>query len=275
MEHLKGTATGPEIKTSGTAPAHRAPVEISRQSLAHYLEGVLEPGRFKDYCPNGLQVEGTPVIRRLATAVTASLAAVRQAAQMGADALLVHHGYFWRGEDPRLVGPRRERVATLLGAGINLFAYHLPLDLHPSLGNNAQLGERLGWTVAGQCGEGGLVCLADLAGSLDAGSVAALLAARLDHQPTVVGRLDRPIRRIAWCTGAAQDMLEAAVEGGADAFVSGEISERTTHLARELGVVYFAAGHHATERFGVQALGANVSAHFGVEHRYIDDPNPV
>lgn len=248
---------------------------IPREAFSRYLDDLLEASRFKDYSPNGLQVEGRATVRRVATAVTASLAAVRAAVEWDADVLLVHHGWFWRGDDPRVVGTRRERLATVLGAQLNLVGYHLPLDAHPELGNNAQLARRLGWTTLRRTGDQDLICHGEFAQPQGVAAVSALLAQRLDRAPLAVGALDRPIRRIAWCTGGAQDFLQDAIDAGADAFVSGEISERTTHLAREAGVVYFAAGHHATERYGVQALGAHVAGHFGLEHRFLDDPNPV
>jgi dinuclear metal center YbgI/SA1388 family protein len=248
---------------------------VERQALAAFLDGLLESSRFDDYCPNGLQVEGKARIRRLVTGVTASLALVRAAVRARADAVLVHHGYFWRGEDPRLIGPRRERIALLLAHGVSLFAYHLPLDAHPVLGNNAQLASVLGWRVDGQFGSYGLGCWHDLDEAASPKALAARLRRRLGGRPLALGRPRERIARVGWCTGAAQDMLEEAIAAGCDAFVSGEVSERTTHLARESGVLYLAAGHHATERFGVQALGERVAAEFGVEHRFIDDPNPV
>jgi dinuclear metal center YbgI/SA1388 family protein len=189
--------------------------------------------------------------------------------------VLVHHGYFWRGEDPRVTGPRRERLATLLANRINLVAYHLPLDVHPVLGNNAQLGAKLGWTVSERIGDDGLVCVADLPEPRDAAWLEASLAGTLGRPALLVGDAGRAIRRIAWCTGAAQDFLQRAIDAGADAYVSGEISERTTHLAREAGVLYAAAGHHATERYGVQALGEHLARQFGLEVSFVDDPNPV
>jgi dinuclear metal center YbgI/SA1388 family protein len=248
---------------------------VSRAELAAWLDGLLEARRFDDYCPNGLQVEGEPDVRHLVTGVTASLALVRAAAARGAQAILVHHGWFWRGEDPRVVATKRERLATLLAHGIGLYAYHLPLDVHPELGNNVQLARRLGWPDGDAFGRDGLMRIAELPVPVDASALAARLRGVLEREPLLVGELARPIRRVAWCTGAAQDMLQQAIDAGADAFVSGEIAERTTHLAREAGVVYAAAGHHATERYGVQALGAAVAARFGIEVEFVDDPNPV
>jgi dinuclear metal center YbgI/SA1388 family protein len=214
-------------------------------------------------------------VRRIVSGVTASEALLRAAIDAGADAVLVHHGYFWRGEDARVVGTRRRRLGLLLAADVNLFAYHLPLDVHPELGNNAQLARVMGWQTGGRFGDDGIGCWADLPRAGTAASLAAAIARRLGRRPLAVGALDRPVTRVAWCTGAAQDLLEAAIDAGADAFVSGEISERTTHLAREAGVIYLCAGHHATERYGVQALGEHAARHFGLEHRFVDDPNPV
>lgn len=262
-------------ETRGARTTRGLPRAVACAELASYLDGFLEVQRFADYCPNGLQVEGTPEVARVVTGVTASAALIRAARQAGAQAILVHHGYFWRGEDPRLVGTRRQRIALLLEAGINLFAYHLPLDAHPEVGNNAQFGRLLRWRVDASFGAQGLGCLHDLARPLGVAALGARLETALGRAPLVVGELGRTVHRVAWCTGAAQDMLDDAIGAGADAFVSGEVSERTTHLAREAGVAYLAAGHHATERLGVQALGAHLAARFGLEHQFIDDPNPV
>ena len=248
---------------------------VSRADLAAFLDDLLQPGRHADYCPNGLQVEGAPRIGRVVCGVTASLALVRAAADRGAQALLVHHGWFWRGDDPRVIGVRRERLASLLGAGINLFAYHLPLDLHPEVGNNVQLARGLGWPEGEPAGPDGLMRIATLESPTSSDALGARLRVALGREPLLVGDVTRPVRRLAWCTGAAQDLLQAAIDAGADAFVSGEISERTTHLAREAGVLYVAAGHHATERFGVQALGDRLRTRFGVDVAFVDDPNPV
>jgi len=252
-----------------------AAAAVTAAELSACFEEVLGASRFADYCPNGLQVEGERPIRRLVSGVTASLALLRAAVDAGADALLVHHGWFWRGEDARVLGPRRERLGLALGHGLHLFAYHLPLDAHPQLGNNAQLAARMGWRIDGRAGEHGLINWYAPASALRVDAVTRSLARRLGRRPLVVGALERPIRRIAWCTGAAQDLLQDAIDAGADAFVSGEIAERTTHLAREAGVVYFAAGHHATERYGVQALGEHVARRLRLEHVFIDDDNPV
>ncbi len=243
--------------------------------LIQYLDTLLNARAINDYCPNGLQVEGRPTVERVAVAVTASLATVEAAAAAGMDALIVHHGYFWKGEDPRVTGPHRRRLKALLESGINLIAYHLPLDLHPEVGNNACLGREMGWRTDGTGGDRGLIAWTDLDRPFDAAALDARLREVLARVPLLVGNLARPLSRIAWCTGAAQDMLADAVALGADAFVSGEISERTTHLARETGTVFASAGHHATDRYGGQALAARIEAEFGLATRFIEDPNPV
>ncbi len=268
-------APEPAADHAGPRPSSSSESGVSRQEFARYVEDFLSASRFNDYCPNGLQVEGRPRIRRLATAVTASRRAIEQAVEAGADALLVHHGYFWRGEDPRVVGVSRRRLGLLLQHDLNLFAYHLPLDAHAKVGNNVQLARVCGWPVSGRGGDRDLVFYGDLPRPIGAAELAASLAAALGREPLLVGDEARVVRRLAWCTGGAQDALDEAIALGADAYVSGEISERTTHLAREAGVLYAAAGHHATERYGVQALGAHLAEVFGLAHRFIDDPNPV
>jgi dinuclear metal center YbgI/SA1388 family protein len=243
------------------------------------FEAILQPERFKDYCPNGLQVEGKAEVRKLISGVTASLAFLEAALEAKADALVVHHGYFFRGEDERIVGQKRKRIATLLKADVSLFAYHLPLDAHQTLGNNTQLGRVLGLPITANFGDSSrgapLGVISDLSNDWSVDSLCVLVQNKLGRAPLVVGPQCKPLRRIAWCTGGAQDMLQEAINAGADAFISGEISERTTHLAREMNVVYLAAGHHATERYGVQALGAEIASKLGIEHEFIDDDNPV
>jgi len=248
---------------------------VKRQELQTYLEGLLDYGRVKDYCPNGLQVEGRDEVRRIVCGVTASLALIEQAVALQADAILVHHGWFWRGEDGRVTGFRKRRMAALLAHDINLFAYHLPLDLHPELGNNAQLAAKLGWRITGRCGEHDLVFIGEPSSPTTAGQVVREVAASLMREPLLIGDPDRNVKRIGWCTGAAQGSFEQAILAGVDLYVSGEISEPTVHLARESGVVYLAAGHHATERYGIAALGEHLAAHFGLETHFLDIENPV
>ncbi|MDR2239391.1 MAG: Nif3-like dinuclear metal center hexameric protein [Zoogloeaceae bacterium] len=248
---------------------------MNRDELTAYLDGLLEAGRFRDYCPNGLQVEGRAEVRRLVCGVTASQALLDAALAADADAVLAHHGWFWRGEDGRVTGIRRARLKTLLENGINLFAYHLPLDAHPELGNNARLGRLMGWVVDGHFAEQDIGFLGRVEEAGTAEDIANRLALRLGRLPLLIGDARRRVTRIAWCSGGAQGYFEQAIAAGADLYVSGEISEQTVHLARESGVPYIAAGHHATERYGVQALGAHLSTRFGLECRYIELENPV
>jgi dinuclear metal center YbgI/SA1388 family protein len=247
---------------------------VDRDRLEKYLATALDINRFRDYCPNGLQVQGQAAIHLVISGVTASLALLEAALARGADTVLVHHGYFWRGEDPRIVGARHKRLQLLMQHEINLFAYHLPLDAHPVLGNNAQLGQRLGLVDEGRFGEQDLGWI----GRSEARTVAEL-AARVEQvlgrAPLVIGDPDQTIDRIAWCTGAAQQAFGEAIAAGASAYISGEISEQTVHLARESGVAYLACGHHATERYGVQALGQHLADQFGIRHEFVDIPNPV
>ena len=248
---------------------------MRRTELESYLNQYLDVIRFRDYCPNGLQVEGRAEVQVIVTGVTASLALVHEAMAHGADALLVHHGYFWRGEDPRVTGIRRDRLAALLNSALNLFAYHLPLDAHPDVGNNVQLARALDLPYSGTFGEQGLGAHGEFAQPPTLAELGGRIGARLNRAPQVIGDGHKVVRRVAWCTGAAQGYLEDAVRLGADAYLSGEISEQTVHLARESGVAYIAAGHHATERYGIQALGEHLARRFELKHQFIDIPNPV
>ena len=251
---------------------------VSLKALVDYTDTLLSPDSYSDYCPNGLQVEGRAEIRSIVSGVSASLALIEAAIEAGADALLVHHGYFWKGEDARITGMKRRRLERLLGSGTSLLAYHLPLDAHPELGNNVQLAQLLGITPQGHFGnDGGLLLgqYGELAQPLAAPALAGHLQACLGRAPQHIAGAGELIRRVGWCTGAAQSYIEAAVEQGLDAFISGEISEQTVHVARECGIHYFAAGHHATERYGVRALGERLANQFGIGHRFIDIDNPV
>lgn len=248
---------------------------VHRSEIETCLRELLAVERFKDYGPNGLQVEGRPTVQRLASGVTASLAFIEEAAAWGADALLVHHGLFWRGHDGRLTGWLRARVACLMREDLSLFAYHLPLDAHPQLGNNAQLGLRLGLNADGRFSDQDLGFIGPALALTDPELLAHRLQAAVGRQPLVLPGDGRTLRRIAWCTGGAQGMFEAAIAAGADAYITGEISEPQAHLARETGVAFLSCGHHASERFGVQALGAHLAERFGLEHRFIDVQNPA
>lgn len=245
-----------------------------RAALEQHLNRLLEPSRFKDYGPNGLQVEGRATVSHLVCGVTASLALIDAAIAAGADAILVHHGLFWRGQDGRVTGWMKQRLARLIQHDINLFAYHLPLDAHPALGNNAQLGARLGWVADGRFGDQDL----GFTGTLPATDLATLteqVQAALGRAVTAVPGDGRPLRRVAWCSGGAQGYFEAAIAAGADVFLTGEISEPQAHYARETGVAFIAAGHHATERYGVQGVGAQVAQDLGLRWQFIDIDNPA
>ena len=245
------------------------------KDLTDYTGRLLEVSRFRDYCPNGLQVEGRAETRKLCTGVTASLALLEEAIASGADTVLVHHGYFWKNEPAPITGSKKARLALLLKNDVNLLAYHLPLDAHRELGNNAQLAQRLALTVNGWFGDQEIAAWGEPEHPLNLGALAARIEDRLARAPMLIGDPTRSVRRLAWCTGGAQDLLQDAIDVGVDAFITGEVSERTFHLSRESGVAFLAAGHHATERYGVQALGRHLAETFGLEHAFIDEDNPA
>lgn len=248
---------------------------IQRQELLAQFDALLQPERFKDYGPNGLQVEGKAEIRHIVSGVTANRALIEAAIADRADAIFVHHGLFWKGMDGRITGWMKERIRLLLAHDISLFAYHLPLDAHPELGNNAQLGAKLGMQCDANFGEQAL----GMVGHANFANAEALAA----HVQTVLGRpvtcvsgaAGQAIRRLAWCTGGAQGFYESALAAGADAFITGEISEPQAHLARETGTTFIAAGHHATERYGAPAVAAHVAQRLGLSHRFIEIENPA
>jgi dinuclear metal center YbgI/SA1388 family protein len=240
--------------------------------LNNYLNQLLHPERFSDYCPNGLQVEGKPEINKIVTGVTASMDLLQAAHKANADAVLVHHGYFWRGENLLITGIKKQRIQFLLQHEINLFAFHLPLDMHPELGNNVMLAKQLGLKVDAWAD---MLALLELDKPQTLKSLAELIEEKLNRIPLVIGDLSRPIKRIALCTGAAQGYIEQAVAANVDVYISGEISEQTVHVARETGMSYISAGHHATERYGIQALGEHLAQKFGLIHEFIDCENPV
>lgn len=254
---------------------------IARDELESWLNTTLQVSRFRDYAPNGLQVEGTPQVRHIVTGVTASQDLIQAAIQRGADTILVHHGWFWKNENPCVVGPKRERMASVLAHDLNLFGYHLPLDAHPELGNNAQLAQVLGFTpdldedgLPVTCGPDSLVWL----GRCTTQTLADLDVAvfnRLQRRPLTVGDMQRTIQRVAWCTGGAQGMMQAAIDHRVDAYITGEASEQNFHMANETGTAFIAAGHHATERYGIKALGDAIRAHFDVQVDFIDLDNPI
>lgn len=248
------------------------------KELVAHCDRELAPGAFRDYCPNGLQVEGRAEVTRLACAVTANQSVLDAAVSWNADALLVHHGYFWRGEPAPLVGMKRRRLATLLAADMSLLAYHLPLDAHPRLGNNAQLGALLGLGQVAPMVPDDPQAVGNT-GRWDVprplGDVAESLRELTGHTPLLVGDASRAVTHVAWCTGAAQGYIDQAVAAGAELYISGEISEQTVHAAREQQIAYIAAGHHATERYGVQALARDVAERYGLQWQFIDCDNPA
>jgi len=243
--------------------------------LRDYNATLLQTGLYKDYCPNGVQVEGRADVRRIATGVTASQHLLEEAISWGADAILVHHGYFWRNEDATIVGIRKKRIARLLSNDVSLLAYHLPLDAHAELGNNVQLARRLGLVEKGRFGEQNIAFHGSIAKPSTLSGFAQLISENLSRTPLVIGNEKKSINRVAWCTGGAQGYFEEAIEQGVDVYITGEISEQNFHLANESGVAFIAAGHHATERYGIQALGGHLAERFGLEHLYFEQDNPV
>ncbi|MEJ2680049.1 MAG: Nif3-like dinuclear metal center hexameric protein [Gammaproteobacteria bacterium] len=251
---------------------------ISRQTVMETLDDWLEPQLIKDYCPNGLQVEGCESIERVVVGVTASRALLEAAVAKGAQAVIVHHGLYWKGDDPRCVGLLRGRLLPLIQHNVNLFAYHLPLDIHVSLGNNAQLAEKLNWSVDESFSVDGIPNLLWLGRDESRNTLADIVSAlriTLGQAPLVLGPEPKRIARIAWCTGGAQRYLPQAKAAGADLFVTGEASEQTHHMAHELNITCIAAGHHATERYGVQALGDRLAKQFDLICEYVEIENPV
>ncbi|MBA0916088.1 MAG: Nif3-like dinuclear metal center hexameric protein [Nitrosomonadaceae bacterium] len=243
--------------------------------LEIYLNQLLDVNHIQDYCPNGLQVEGRSEVRKLVSGVTASFDFLQAAVAAGADAVLVHHGYFWRGENQCLTGRKRRRIALLIENDISLFAYHLPLDVHLELGNNAQLGHRLGLIETGRFGEQSIAAQGILPQAMTLKDFGKSIGQLLSRSPLMIGDEKKLVHRIAWCTGAAQNYFDEAIQLGVDAFITGEISEQNVHAARESGVAFIAAGHHATERYGVQALGEHLAQEFGIATQFIDLDNPV
>lgn len=251
---------------------------IELNKMLAELNKTLRPELFNDYCPNGLQVEGRAVVSHLVSGVTASQRLLDAAIEQGADAIIVHHGYFWRGEDAVITGLKRRRLKTLLDADISLLAYHLPLDAHAELGNNVQLAQVLGLAPTGELMRQnnqvmGLLC--DLGEKISVHALQQRIALALNRQPLLIEGGNSLISRVALCTGAAQQYIEQAAAAGADVYISGEISEQTVHSAREHGLHYFAAGHHATERYGIKALGDWVAQRFDIRHTFIDIDNPA
>lgn len=247
---------------------------MQRQHLIKILDDLLHPELFKDYAPNGLQVEGKSEISRIVTAVSATQNVLDQALALKADALLVHHGWFWRGENPAVVATKYRRLKTLMSGEINLIAYHLPLDAHATLGNNAQMVQLLAATDVAQGGENNFIWTG-LVPPISVQTLASHLEKCLNRSPLVLGDQTKTVSRLAWCSGAAEDFFDDAIAMGAEAYISGEATERTTHLARETHVPFLVCGHHATERLGIKALSDWLSENHGLECIFVDDENPI
>ncbi|MDO5531287.1 Nif3-like dinuclear metal center hexameric protein [Sutterella sp.] len=250
---------------------------MKTRDLIAYLDELLVPGEFKDYAPNGLQVEGRGEVNRIVLGVSASLGLIEAARERRADAVLVHHGWFWRGEDARITGVKGRRVRTLIESEMNLIAYHLPLDAHAEVGNNAELARVLGLSIESRTGEYGLLHTGSiLSGPMRADAFAARVTEALGRAPLLVGDAGKTVARVGWCSGAAQDWIGEAAALGCDLYLSGEIREHTTFEAVELGIPYLAAGHTATEQFGIQALGRRLSEAFpDLTIEFVPQENPA
>ncbi|MDD9891327.1 MAG: Nif3-like dinuclear metal center hexameric protein [Gammaproteobacteria bacterium] len=251
---------------------------VSLNELDIELKKLLKPEQFSDYCPNGLQVEGRSEVRKIVSGVTACQALIDEAVAAQADLILVHHGYFWRGEDQTITGMKRKRIQTLLDNNISLAAFHLPLDAHVELGNNAQLAKLLGFIIDEPLDRhvsNPIVFSGRTSTGMSHEAMCQLLEEKLDRKPLGIKGNKEKIESIAWCTGAAQNFIEMAVNAGVDAYLTGEVSEQTVHIARESGVHFFSAGHHATERYGVQAVGNFLADKYSLRHEFIDVDNPA
>lgn len=251
---------------------------MENTKLLAYLDELLQPWLYRDYCPNGLQVEGKPLVHKIVTGVTASQALIDAAIEQKADAILVHHGYFWKGEKPNITGMKKKRMAALLANDINLFAYHLPLDGHPELGNNAQLAKLLGIEGNEPLERGNqqsVVRHGSFANGISIQDLEDRITSTLNRKPLVEAAGKNVIHTVAWCTGGGQNYIELAAQEGIDAFITGEASEQTIHTAREMGVHFISAGHHATERYGAKALGQHLAHELGLDVTFVDIDNPV
>lgn len=251
---------------------------MKSKEIVEYLSQLLNVANINDYCPNGLQVEGKSDISKIITGVTASEMLIDAAIEQNADAILVHHGYFWKGESQVITGLKKNRLAKLLKHDINLLAYHLPVDVHPELGNNAQLADLLGITnvtpVVGIKPKGVLM-RGEFKTPISIDELGQLIDSKLKREPLINKAGDKLVSSIAWCTGGGQGYIDTAAELGVDAFLTGEASEQTIHSSREFGIHFIAAGHHATERYGVKALGEHLADKFDLDVEFIDIHNPV
>lgn len=245
------------------------------QELLKWCNETLQPEKFQDYTPNGLQIEGKEQIQKIMCAVTASEAAIDAAIQEKADVLLVHHGMFWKNEPIALIGWKKRRIKKLLQHDINLVAYHLPLDVHPILGNNVQLAKQFGWQMNVQVDEQNLLALGTLPVASSLEELVKNIAAKLGRTPLVLGDNRKIIQNIAWCTGGAQGFFQAAIDYGVDVFITGEASEAQYHLSQEADVAFVSAGHYATEKFGISALTQALSENLGIPYTVFYESNPI
>lgn len=245
---------------------------VNRNILSNYCNAYLKIAEIKDYCPNGLQVEGKPEIHKIIAGVSANFALIEQAIDERADALFVHHGFFWKDENQTITGIKKNRIKALLQNDISLFAYHLPLDIHPIVGNNIQIAKRLNIKNPQPIGDTLVWC-----GEVDLplSTLAFNIEKTLNRTPIVFGKQDRIIQKIAWCTGGAQTYIKHAIAQNADCFISGEVSEQIPAIASEHNIAFISAGHHATERYGVQALCTHLSEKFELDYQFIDVDNQV
>lgn len=249
---------------------------MNHLELEKIINQKLNSDAIKDYVPNGLQIEGRESIQKILTGVTASLEFIDAAIARNVDAVIVHHGYFWKSETPVIRGMKYARIKKLIENGINLYAYHLPLDLHAELGNNVQLAKM--WNIQDVMPiseQQPLVLTGNLPQEISVDEFSQMIEISLDRKPFIETSGPKMIKRIAWCSGAAQDYLEDAANAGFDAFITGEVSERTIYIARELGIHFIAAGHHATERDGVKALGQWLAQEYSFDVEFIDINNPI
>jgi len=250
---------------------------LNNKKLENILTELMQPHRVRDFTVNGMQVQGKDIVTKVVTGVTASQALIDAAVEQQADAILVHHGYFWKNESPAITGIKYNRIKTLIKHDINLYAYHLPLDIHPELGNNVELAKLLGITVRRGLepwDKASIALVGKFEDEISTEELTQRIETQLNRSPLVVDA-GKPIKSVAWCTGGGQSYIELAIEQGIDAFISGEASEQTIHLAREAGMSFFAAGHHATERYGIKALGEWLAEEKGLDVTFIDIDNPV
>jgi dinuclear metal center YbgI/SA1388 family protein len=244
-----------------------------------YLNNLLKPEQIKDFCPNGLQIQGRDKVSKVITGVTATQALIEQAIAEKADALVVHHGFFWKNESYVIRGMKHKRIKALLANDISLFAYHLPLDIHPSLGNNAQLAKLFSINNVKPLEEGNALSVAvrgDFTSELSPQALEQRINEKLNRTCLhIAAPSNKAIKTVAWCSGGGQGYIELAAEHGIDAFISGEVSEQTTHVAREMDIHFYCAGHHATERYGAKALAEHFNQHLPLEAKFIDIDNPA